>query len=77
MTIPFVPNLYEFISSFEYKRRYFDTKQLTVATDFQIIIFFHTMEAINSLVTNILQNIFLCVLQLKEIHTSLGHHEGE
>ncbi len=31
----------------------------------------------NSLVTNVLQNIFLCVQQNKEIHTGLKLLEGE
>ncbi len=43
-------------------------------------IFFPTIEvngAQNSLVTNFLQNIFLCVRQNKDIHTGLELLEGE
>ncbi len=36
-----------------------------------------SMATSNSLVTNILQNIFFCVQQMKENHTGLEQHEGE
>jgi len=35
------------------------------------------MVAVNSLVINILRNIFFCVQQKKETHTGLEQHEGE
>jgi len=47
--------------------------------DFQSILFFilrKSMGSINGLVTHILQNIFYCVEQKKEIHTGLEQLEG-
>jgi len=35
------------------------------------------MGSINCLVTDIIQNVFLCVQQEKEIHTSLKQLDGE
>ncbi len=35
------------------------------------------MASSNCLITNILQNIFLCVQQKKETHTDLKQMEGE
>ncbi len=35
------------------------------------------MATVNCLVTNILQNTFFCVQQLKDIHTGLDQLEGE
>ncbi len=55
------------------------TEQLTVAID---LVLFFTMEVNgylfvwNCLVTNILQNIFFCVQQLKYISTGLKQIEG-
>jgi len=40
-------------------------------------ILWKSMGSINCLVTNILQNIFICVQQKKEIHTGVEQHEGE
>jgi len=54
-----VPNLYEFLSSAENKIKYFED------TDF------HRMENGNCLVTDILQNIFFCAQQKKEMYTGL------
>ncbi len=34
------------------------------------------MATTNCLLTNILQNIFFCVQQMKETHTGLEQHEG-
>ncbi len=56
-----------------------ETEQFWGTIDFHSI-FFPTMEvngAPNSLVTNFLQNIFLCVQQNKDIHTGLELLEGE
>ncbi len=56
------------------------TKYLTVAIDFYSIFFpilWKSMATVNCLVTNILQNTFFCVQQLKETHTDFGLHEGE
>jgi len=40
-------------------------------------ILWKSMGSINCLVTNILQNIFICVQQKKEIHIGVEQHEGE
>ncbi len=53
------------------------TKQLTAAID---LFFPHTWRSIgtnNCLVTNILQNVFFCVQQKREIHMGLERHEGK
>ncbi len=50
------------------------TKQLAVAIDFYNIFFsiiWKSMATVNCLVTNIFQNIFFCVPQLKELDTGL------
>ncbi len=36
-----------------------------------------SMATVNCLITNILQNIFFCVLQKKDIHIDLEQLEGE
>ncbi len=68
----FTLKVYEFLSCVEHKRRYFEeccylvSKQLLVAIDFHSIYFFifyllwKSVATSNCLVTNILQNIFLC-----------------
>ncbi len=65
----FVPNLFEFLSSAEHKKKIFVrmlvTIQLMAAIDFHSI-FFHTVANINCLVTNILQNIIFCIQELEE-----------
>jgi len=70
-----VPNLYEFLSLTEHKRRYFEiwvTKQLISTNDF------HSMEVNGvGLVTDILQNIIFCIQQKKETHTGLEQLEDE
>ncbi len=75
-----VPNLYECLCSAEHKERYSEEcgkQQFWGIIDFHRI-FFPTMEVPqNSLVTNFLQNIFLCVRQNKDIHTGLELLEGE
>jgi len=55
------------------------TRQLMDPIDFHSIFFFlrKSMGSINCLVTNILQNIFLCVQQKKEMNTGLKQLEGE
>jgi len=40
-------------------------------------ILWKSMGPVNYLVTDILQNIFICVQQKKEIHTGLKQLEGE
>ncbi len=59
-----------------------ETEQFWGTIDFQSIFFFNgqifkSMVPQNSLVTNFLQNIFLCVRQNKEIHTGLELLEDE
>lgn len=62
-----ITNPHDFLSYAEHKRRYLE-KCLCV----------HIMEVgQNSLVDNILQNIFFCVLQRNESYTGLEQHEGE
>jgi len=55
------------------------TKQLMDPIDFNSIFsqLWKSMGSINCLVTDILQNIFFCVQQKKEIHTGLKQVEGE
>ncbi len=55
-----------------------ETEQFWGTIDFHSIFFllWKSMEPQNSLVTNFLQNIFLCV-QNKDIHTGLEILEGE
>ncbi len=78
-----VPNLYECLCSAEHKGRYSEEcgKQSSSGAPLTFIVFFFpTMEvkgAPNSLVTNFLQNIILCVRQNKDIHTGLELLEGE
>ncbi len=70
-----VPNLYECVCSAEHKGRYSEEcgKQSSSGAPLTSIVFFFlvwkSMVPQNSLVTNFLQNIFLCVRQNKEIHT--------
>ncbi len=57
-----------------------ETEQLWGTIAFHSIFFVPTMEvngAKNNLVTNFLQNLFLCVRQNKDIHTGLQLLEGE
>ncbi len=78
-----VPNLYEFLCSAGHKGRYSEEcgKQSSSGAPLTSIVFFFllwkSMVPQNSLVTNFLQNIFLCVQQNKEIHTGLELLEGE
>ncbi len=72
-----VPNLYECLCSAEHKGRY---SEECGTIDLHSIFFFllwKSMVPQNSLVTNFLQNIFLCVQQNKDIHTGLELLEGE
>ncbi len=66
------PNLYECVCS-EHKGRYFEEceKQSSI-----FLLLLKSMVSQNSLITNFLQNIFLCV-QNKHIHTGLDLLEGE
>ncbi len=60
--------------------RMWETEQFWGTIDFHSICFFllwKSMVLQNSLVTNFLQNIFLCVRQNKQIHTGLELLEGE
>ncbi len=78
-----VPNLYERLCSAEHKGRYSEEcgKQSSSGAPLTSIVFFFllwkSMVPQNSLVTNFLQNIFLCVQQNKEMHTGLELLEGE
>ncbi len=78
-----VPNLYECLCSAEHKGRYSEEwgKQSSSGAPLTSIVFFpllwKSMVPQNSLVTNFLQNIFLCVQQNKDIHTGLEQLEGE
>ncbi len=78
-----VPNLYGCLCSAEHKGRYSEEcgKQSSSGAPLTSIVFFFllwkSMVPQNSLVTNFLQNIFLCVRQNKEMHTGLELLEGE
>ncbi len=78
-----VLNLYEFLCSAEHKGRYSEEcgKQSSSGAPLTSIVFFFllwkSMVPQNSLVTNFLQNILLCVQQNKDIHTGLELLEGE
>ncbi len=78
-----IPNLYECLCSAEHKGRYSEEcgKQSSSGAPLTSIVFFFllwkSMVPQNSLVTNFLQNIFLCARQNKEIHTGLELLEGE
>ncbi len=78
-----VPNLYECLCSAEHKGRYSEEcgKQSSSGAPLTSIVFFFllwkSMVPQNNLVTNFLQNIFLCVQQNKDIHTGLELLEGE
>ncbi len=78
-----VPNLYQCLCSAEHKGRYSEEcgKQSSSGAPLTSIVFFFllwkSMVPQNSLVTNFLQNICLCVRQKKEIHTGLELLEGE
>ncbi len=78
-----VPNLYECLCSAEHRGRYSEEcgNQSSSGAPLTSIVFFSllwkSMVPQNSLVTNFLQNIFLCVQQDKEIHTGLELLEGE
>ncbi len=77
-----VPNLYECFRSAEHKRRYFEESlkpdcfgaPLTSIVGKKILL--KSMVPQNCSVSHILQNIFLCVQQNKDIHTGLELHEG-
>ncbi len=78
---PSIPNLYECLCSAENKGRYSEEcgKQsssgaLLISVVFFFLLQWKSMVPQNSLVTNFLQNIFLCVQQNKEIHTGLELH---
>ncbi len=68
-----VPNLYEYLSSAEHKGRYSEEcgKPSSSGAPLTSIAFFpplwKSMVPQNSLVTNFLQNIFLCVQQNKDL----------
>ncbi len=79
-----VPNLYECVCSAEHKGRYSEEcrKQSSSGAPLTSIVFlflllWKSMVPQNSLITNFLQNIFLCVQQDKDIHTGLEILEGE
>ncbi len=82
-----VPNLYECLCSAEHKGRYSEKSvnqsssgaPLTsiVSLGKKNVLLWKSKVPQNSLVTNFLQNIFLCVWQNKEIHTGLELLQGE
>ncbi len=81
-----VPNLYECLCSAEHQIIYFEEcgKQsssgalLTSIVVFFFLLLWKSMVPQNSLVTNLLQNIFLCVQKkIKKINTGLELLEGE
>ncbi len=79
-----VPNLYECLCSAEHKGRCSEEcgKQSSSGAPltFIVLVFFllwKSMVPQNSLVTNFVQNILLCVQQNKDIHTALKQLEGE
>ncbi len=78
-----VPNLYECLCSAEHKGRYSEQcgKQRSSGAPLTSIMFsfllWMSMVPQNSLITNFLQNIFLCVQQKKDIHTGLELLEDE
>ncbi len=74
ITLPqVVPNLYKFLSSLGHKRGYFWRTLVTERVMFPIFFVFKyygsQWEPMNCLFANILQNIFFCVPQKKEMHT--------
>ncbi len=78
---PSIPNLYECLCSAENKGRYSEEcgKQsssgaILISVVFIFLLQWKSMVPQNSLVTNFLQNIFLCVQHNKEIHTDLELH---
>ncbi len=73
------PNLYECVSSAEHKGRYSEESGNRAVLDHSIyfVLLWKSMVPQNSLITNFLQNIFLCVRQNKDIHTVLEILEGE
>ncbi len=78
-----IPNLYEFLCYAEHKGRYFEESlypgcfgtPLTSIVGKKIR--WKSMVPQNCSVSHILQNIFLCVQQNKDIHTGLEQLEGE
>jgi len=70
-----VPNLCEFLSSAEPKRRYFEECSLTLIVF--IFLLWKSMGSVRCFITNILQNIFFCVQQERATHTGLQQLEGE
>ncbi len=78
-----VSNLYACLCSAQHKGRYSEEcgKQSSSGAPLTSIVFFFllwkSMVPQNSLVTNFLQNIFLCVRQNKDIRTGLELPEGE
>ncbi len=75
------PNLYECVCSAEHKGRYSEEsgKQSSSGEPLTSIVFFLLWKSMvpqfNSLDTNFLKNIFLCVQQNKDIHTGLEQLE--
>ncbi len=75
-----IPNLYDFLSFIEHKRRY-------LKECWKPNYFFHSMDKkqtnngnqweLKRLVTCIFQNIEFCVLEKKESHTGLKRHIGK
>ncbi len=78
-----VPNLYECLCSAEHKGRYFEESLLPGCFGAPLTsivgkkILWKSMVPQNCSVSHILQNIFLCVQQNKDIHTGLELLEDE
>ncbi len=72
-----VPNLYECLCFAEHKGRYSEECGKQSSSGVFFVLLWKSMVPQNSLVTNFLENIFLCVQQNKEIHTGLELLEGE
>ncbi len=72
------PNLYECVCSAKHKERYSeDCGNRAVLIIVFVSLLWKSMVPQNSLITNFLQNIFLCVQQNKHIHTGLEILEDE
>ncbi len=72
-----VPDLYECLCSAEHKGRYSEECGEKSSSGSIFFLLWKSMVPQNILVTNFLQNIFLCVRQNKDIHTGLELLEGE
>ncbi len=76
-----VPTLYECLYSAEHREdilKNVETERFWGIIDVVVFLsYYEVNDAPNSLITNFLQNIFLCVQQNKDIHTGLELIKGE